>query len=237
MTARYISQNYLVNGLTSDFANEVLQNGVWGGDLYWGTTTCYDTVTKKNYQIKQDKSGWTELPKAYIKPYCAVSRQSNSQLVINPTYSVKYQVETWFDRAKIAGLPYLEKVGVNWGDSHSIWHMRESLKYADVFFARYDLNTIPLDTNIHRFSYNPSASRNGVVDNYGYYNVYTELEYKRMTDKIGNVPIALTWNNQSSDYWYTPYDNSTPLYQSYYNFLNRNRLFTIKNMYSILDNI
>lgn len=62
-------------------------------------------------------------------------------------------------------------------------------------------------------------------------------EVIKFFDKIGNVPIALTWNNQSSDYWYTPYDNSTPLYQSYYNFLNRNRLFTIKNMYSILDNI
>lgn len=217
MTARYISQNYLVNGLTSDFANEVLQNGVWRGDLYWGTTTCYDTVTKKNYQIKQDKSGWTELPKAYIKPYCAVSRQSNSQLVINPTYSVKYQVETWFDRAKIAGLPYLEKVGVNWGDSHSIWHMRESLKYADVFFARYDLNTIPLDTNIHRFFYNPSASRNGVVDNYGYYNVYTELEYKRMTDKIDeciekNALLVLSSHvnaPENSNFYFSYYDYPT----------------------------
>ena len=78
MTARYIAQNYIVDGLDSDFANQILQTGNWAGDLHWNTTTCYDTVTKKNYQIKEDKSGWTELPKAYIKPYCAVSKESNS---------------------------------------------------------------------------------------------------------------------------------------------------------------
>lgn len=187
MTARYIAQSYLVNGLTSDFANQVLQAGNWAGDLHWNTTTCYDTVTKKNYQIKEDKSGWDELPKAYIKPYCAVSLEANSLLVINPTYSVEYQVGTWFDRADIAGLPYLKKIGVNWGDSHSIWHMRESLKYADLMFARFsDYNTIPTDTNIHRFAYYPSPGRNGVTNNTEYYNVYTEVEYKRMTDVIDN---------------------------------------------------
>ena len=212
MTARYIAQNYIVDGLDSDFANQILQTGNWAGDLHWNTTTCYDTVTKKNYQIKEDKSGWTELPKAYIKPYCAVSKESNSQLVINPTYSVKYQVETWFERAEKAGLPYLKKVGVNWGDSHSIWHMRESLKYADTFFGRYAHNVVPLDTNIHRFSYNPSASRNGVVDNYGYYNVYTEIEYDIMTQAIdkciaenGLLVLASHVNAVENSNFYFPY--------------------------------
>lgn len=185
MTARYIEQNYWVEGLNSDFAIDVRVNGVWNGDLHWNTTTCYDTVTKKNYQIKQDKTGWTELPKAYIKPYCAVSREANSTLLINPTYSVKYQVETWFNRADIAGLPYLKKVGVNWGNSHSIWHMRESLKYADRFFARStESNIVPCDTNLHRFGYAPSAARNGVTNNTESYNVYTEVEYARMTNAI-----------------------------------------------------
>ena len=71
MTARYIAENYIVDGLDSSFAQVVLQNSNWSGDLVWGTTTCYNVADGKNYQIKEDKSGWDALPAHYIKPYCA----------------------------------------------------------------------------------------------------------------------------------------------------------------------
>jgi hypothetical protein len=90
--------------------------------------------------------------------------------------------------------------------------MRESLKYADTFFGRYAHNVVPLDTNIHRFSYNPSASRNGVVDNYGYYNVYTEIEYDIMTQAIdkciaenGLLVLASHVNAIENSNFYFPY--------------------------------
>ena len=196
MTARYIAKNYYIDGLESDFANEVLQNGTWNGDLHYGTTTCYNAADGKNYQISQDKTRWTELPLHYAKPYCAVSRSSDSKLVINPTYSAKYQIDTWFERAKLAGLPYFGKVGVKWGSSQSIWHMRENLKYADVMFSvrkKAYLNCIPMDTNPVRISYTPNASRNGVTEHADYYNVYTEKEYKRLTNMIDKCVKNNAW--------------------------------------------
>lgn len=184
MTARYISENYLVNGLNSDFAKEILLRGIWNGNLSWGTTTCYDTITKKNYQILQDKSGWSELPLHYAKPYLAESLASNSKLIINPTYSVKYQVKTWFDRAKIAKLPHLN-VSVNWGNSHSIWHMKETLKYADLAFGLHSIiNKVPLDTNIHRLSYDPSPGIDGITEYTNYYNVYSENAWNKIKNAI-----------------------------------------------------
>ena len=105
-------------------------------------------------------------------------------MIINPTYSVKYQVNTWFERAEKSGLPYIDRAGINWGSSHSVWHMKESLKYSDFFFGRHgETNIVPIDTNAIRFSYNPSASRNG-VSNVSHYNVYTEKEYDRLIHAI-----------------------------------------------------
>lgn len=193
MTARYVNENYLVDGIDSEFANEVLANSVWHGDLVHNTTTCYDSVTKKNYQAKQDKSEWEEIPDHYAKPYCAVDRDVNGRLVINPTYSVKYQVDEWFKRADIARLPYSMKdvgkrVYANWGTSHSIWHIRQNLKYADYGFGgTAQTNTIPLDTVVHRFNWQPKVAYNtgAVYANYsGDFNVYTEAEYQRLINMI-----------------------------------------------------
>ena len=204
MTARYTEENYLVNGLDSDFANEVLANGTWGGNFRHATTCCYDTVTKKNYQIKSDKSGWTELPLHFAKPYCAVSRASNSQLVINPTYSPKYQVDEWFRRADIAGLPYSmkdvgKKVYANWGTSHSIWHIRQNLKYADYGFGSTAFtNTIPFDTVAHRFNWEPYVSLNPsdypAAGYTGDFNVYTDAEYQRLVDMIDACVDGKGWS-------------------------------------------
>ena len=199
MTARYLRPNFVVDGLDSEFADIVLANGEWGGDLYWSTTTCYNMADGKNYQIKQDLSGWDELPPAYIKPYCAFSIEVAGQVyinenfqseyaegkrvIINPTYSVEFQVKTWFDRAKIAGLPFID-AGINWGSSHSVWHMKEDLKYTNFFFGRHgEYNPVPMDTNAIRFSYASQASRNGVTG-VSHYNVYTELEYERLIKAI-----------------------------------------------------
>lgn len=217
MTARYNTENYYVDGLNSAFANEVLQNGVWKGDLVWGTTTCYNVADGKNYQINQDRTGWTELPLHYVKPYCAVSRSPDSRLVINPTYSVKYQIDTWFERAKQAGLPYLERVGIKWGSSQSRWHMRENLKYADVMFSLRSkdyLNLIPMDTNPVRINYTPKASRNGVTENTDYYNVYTEKEYNRLIDIIDKCVDQNAWVVLISHY------NTAHAYNGYWDFFD-----------------
>ena len=226
MTARYTDQNYLVDGLDSEFANVVLAHSVWGGNFVHTTTVCYDTVTKKNYQIKQDKSGWTELPLHYAKPYCAISitfkdsqTQTNTTVVnqnyqqdyntgkryiINPTYSPKYQVDEWFKRADIAGLPYSMKdvgkrVYANWGTSHSIWHIRQNLKYADYGFGgTANTNKIPLDTAVHRFNWEPKVSRNPsdyIAAGYtGRFNVYTEAEYQRIVDMIDECVENKGWS-------------------------------------------
>lgn len=203
MTARYDERNYLVDGLDSSFADEVLANGNWAGEYRHDTTTCYDIATGKNYQIKQDKSGWTELPARYAKPYCAVSRATNAQIVINPTYSVKYQVDAWFKRADIAGLPYSMKpdgkrVYANWGSSHSVWHINENFKWADCGFGgTADTNPIPFDTVAHRFSWEPKVSENPGAVFAGYtgdFNLYTEAEYERMKSMIDACVSGRGWS-------------------------------------------
>ena len=180
MTARYVSNSYLVNGLDSEFANSLLVGATYSGDngLRWSTTTCYDTVTQKNYKVKQDLSGWDECPLHYAKPYLAVSKASNSRLVINPTYSVKYQVGTWFERGKVAGLKFLDRIGIRWGASHSIWHFREDMKYADVMFDSYEkINYIPMDSMVDRIHYHPDADKNGITTHKDRYNAYNQTDY------------------------------------------------------------
>ena len=222
MTARYTAESYIVDGIDSTFANEVLQNGVWDGDLSWNTTTCYNTVDGKNYQIKEDKSGWTEIPVHYAKPYCAVSLDANSQLVINPTYSCKYQVDEWFKRASRASLPYsMQDVGkriyANWGSSHSIWHIKQNLKYADYGFGgTAETNTIPLDSVVHRFSWEARASINqgeSYSDYSGNFNVYTEKEYQRLVDMIDTCAQKGGWSLIGS------HANTAPCWNYYFDAL------------------
>lgn len=192
MTARYISNSYLVNGLDSEFANSLLIDATYSGTngLGWETTTCYDTVTKKNYKVKPIPSGsttspgWDECPLHYAKPYLAVSKDANSELVINPTYSVKYQVDTWFERAKQTEL-YTDdyRVTVGWGTSPSIWHMKELFKYSDDCLSSYSsYNTIPLDSNAGRLNVQSAIS-----------NVYTASKYKSLLDAINGAKKNNGW--------------------------------------------
>lgn len=50
----------------------------------------------------------------------------------------------------------------------------------------------------------------------------------RFIDSIGIVPIVMTWNNQSTNYWFTPYDSRTDYFQDYIRFLERNRIYLPK---------
>ena len=194
MTARYIHGNYIVKGLTSNFANTVKNSGtiVTANHLHWNHAVVYDTETKKNYYLKKDRSGWGELPLHYAKPYLATyievdgttivnedfrnEYNAGRKLIINPTYSVAYQVDTWFKRAAKAGLSYID-AGINWGSSHSIWHMKESLRYCDFFFGRHgDYNTIPMDTNATRVSNSAGLA--------GSDNAYTDERYASIINKI-----------------------------------------------------
>lgn len=189
MTARYITHSYLVNGLDSEFANSLLVGATYEGDngLGYKTTTCYDTVTEKNYKVKPDFSGWDECPVHYAKPYCALTKESDSKCVINPSYSVEYQVKTWLDRAKIAGLKYLDRVMIKWGASHTIWHAREDMKYVDYLFTinATKTNTIPVDTFFGRFGWTPRASVNGISGEHAdSYNVYNPTDYARLIGVI-----------------------------------------------------
>lgn len=218
MTARYDNENYLVDGLDSAFADEVLANGNWAGEYRYNTTTCYDLATGKNYQIKQDKSGWTELPARYAKPYCAVSRATNAQIVINPTYSVMYQVDTWFKRADIAGLPYSMKpdgkrVYANWGSSHSVWHINENFKWADCGFGgSAETNPVPFDTVVHRFSWEPEVAQNPGAIFAGYtgdFNLYTEAEFERLKSMIDACVSGKGWSFLGS------HANTAPCWNQY----------------------
>ena len=222
MTARYINNSYLVNGIDSEFANSLLIDATYSGTngLGYSTTTCYDTVTNKNYKVKQDKAGWDECPLHYAKPYLAVSKASNSELVINPTYSVKYQVGTWFERAEISGISFLKSVGIRWGSSGSIWHTREAMKYADVMFDSDETyNYIPIDTTIGRIHYHPSASRNGITEHTSYYNAYNQVDYELLInavdeafEKDGLVVLTSHVNTNAcqNKYWPTSYGFNYP---------------------------
>lgn len=191
MTARYAEGSYLVNGLDSDFANSLLVDAEYRGHngLAWQTTTCYDTVTKKNYKVKQDLSGWDECPLHYAKPYLAVSKEANSRLVINPTYSVKYQVDTWMKRADMAGLPYA-KIVVPWGTSGSSWHDVEDMKYANNLVAgksKKVVNTVPYMVSSIRYPWGAGNSSDEK------YNVYNKSEYKSLIDIIDTCVESNGW--------------------------------------------
>ena len=191
MTARYIANSYLVNGLDSEFANSLLVDAVYSGHngLAWSTTTCYDTVTKKNYKVKQDLSGWDECPLHYAKPYLAVSKEANSRLVINPTYSVKYQVDTWMKRADKAGLPYV-KIVVPWGSSGSSWHVVEDMKYVNNVVAgksKKVVNTVPYMVCSIRYPWGAGKTSD---DNY---NVYNKSEYESLINIIDTCVESNGW--------------------------------------------
>lgn len=223
MTARYLENSYLVNGLDSEFANSLLVDATYSNKngLGWRTTTCYDTVTQKNYKVKQDLSGWDECPLHYAKPYLAVSKADNSRLVINPTYSVKYQMQTWFDRATVAGLKYLDRLGIKWGSSGSFWHMREVMKYADTMFNLNGCktNTIPIDSVIGRILYSSTPEKNGITEHTDYYNAYNDYDYQRLCDVIdtckannGLTVLASHTNENASQnkYWPASYGFNYP---------------------------
>jgi hypothetical protein len=112
-------------------------------------------------------------------------------------------VDEWFRRADIAEFPYSMKdvgkrVYANWGSSHSIWHIRQNLKYADYGFGgTANTNTIPLDTVVHRFSWEPNVSYNKGAAYYGYtgyFNIYTEAEYQRIVNMIDTCIEGNGWS-------------------------------------------
>ena len=162
MTARYMAENYLVNGvynsatgeISDTLANGILAKGYWNGQTSWRTTTAYNAYDGKNYIIRQDKSGWDILPDKLIKPYMIVLDSADDingnatpnvygttrvpasklKLRINPSYTEAYQVGEWYKRADELGLirPADYRLLVSWGSSASIHYYRERMKYADV---------------------------------------------------------------------------------------------------------
>lgn len=225
MTARYINASYIVKGLTSDFANVIKSNSYVSTNYHsYLHTTVYDTTTQKNYYLKLDRSGWNELPKQYNKPYLATyivvdgttivnedfrsEYDAGRKLIINPTYSVEYQVKTWFERAKEAGLHYID-AGVQWGSSQSTWHMREGLKYCSFFFSRHgDYNTIPIDTNAIRLN------NSGGLDSSD--NAYTDERYASIISKIDSCiadnGLMVFMNHSNTDYFNNYYMADTDYY-------------------------
>lgn len=225
MTARYMAENYLVNGeynpsngdINDTLARGILSYGIWGGTQYsWKTTTVYNQYDGKNYVIRQDKSGWDLLPQKLVKPFCKViedasvlsgitttnsyGRIKNNPLIINPSYTEKYQVEEWFNRANRLGLKNFGKVCISWGSSPSVYYIRERMKYADVTTfpgtGNNDMtrsNVIPMDSCLTRILYTPSASRNGVSDPDTKYNVYTEVEYNRLKSIVDDCITQNGW--------------------------------------------
>ena len=197
MTARYVTNSYLVEGLDSEFANSLLTDATYSGanGLAYATTTCYDTVTKKNYKVKKDLSGWDECPVHYAKPYLAVGKAADSRLVINPTYSVEYQVKTWFDRCDEAGMPHT-RCTVGWGASHSSWHVLEDQKYTDVVIASSSsrTNKVPFRVCPTRNAMTVTASANGITEHTDNYNVYNKYDYKRLKSIIDDCVQSKSWS-------------------------------------------
>lgn len=202
MTSRYVTNSFLVEGLDSEFANSLLVASTGYTPVYSGTnglayrtTTCYDTVTKKNYKIKSDFSGWDECPVHYAKPYCAISKASNSPLVINPTYSVKYQVKTWVDRCNEAQMPHTN-ILVGWGQSHTSWHTLEDEKYIDHVICNSSsrTNTIPFFVNPTRNAMEVTPSANGITEHTDEYNVYNRYDYERIKAIIDDCVEKGSWS-------------------------------------------
>lgn len=197
MTARYLHNSYLVEGLDSEFANSLLVDATYSqvNGLGYNTTTCYDTVTKKNYKVKKDLSGWDECPIHYAKPYLAVSKAADCRLVINPTYSVKYQVKTWLDRCDEAGMPHTRCV-VGWGGSHLSWHVLEDQKYIDVVIASNSskTNKVPFRVCLTRNAMTVTASANGITENTDSFNVYNKYDYERLKSIIDDCVQSKSWS-------------------------------------------
>lgn len=198
MTVRegYHRNSYLVNGLNSEFAQSLLIDATYTGEGGFSTytTTCYDIVTKKNYMVKPDFSGWDILPDKYIKPYLQLTKATDSPLVVNPTYSVKYQVKTWQDRAVHAGLPYTNLLA-GWGTSHSSWHVREDMKYVDTVFASggtFKINTVPFAVNPNRNPLRVTAPSTETSDNG--YNVYNKRNYQEYIEHIDSLVDCKGWS-------------------------------------------
>lgn len=196
MTSRYLSNSYLVNGLDSEFANSLLVGATYDGTdgLGYSTTTCYDSVTKKNYKVKQDFSGWDECPIHYAKPYLALSKDADSQVVINPSYSVKYQVKTWLDRCDEAGLKHARCL-VGWGNSQSEWSILEEQKYIDTVIESSSerTNTVPFMVNPTRNRMIVTPSQNGITEHADYYNVYNRYDYERIKGYIDDCVTKKSW--------------------------------------------
>lgn len=217
MTARYISNSYLVNGLDSEFAKSLLIDATYSGTngLGWKTTTCYDTVTKNNYKVKKDLSGWEECPVHYAKPYLALTKASNSPLVINPTYSFEYQVKTWKDRAEIANLPY-NNILVVWGNSHGSLHVNEDMKYVDAVLAVggvTSVNTVPFRVCPNRNPLTVSASSNGITVHTDDYNVYNKDDYEKLIGIIDECIETGGWSILRGHAYEAMYRNE---YRSYF---------------------
>lgn len=217
MTARYIANSYLVEGLNSEFANSLLTDATYSGTngLAYGTTTCYDTVTKKNYKVKKDLSGWDECPVHYAKPYLALTRAPDSPLIINPTYSFEYQVKTWKDRAEIAKLPY-SNISANWGSSHGSLHITEDMKHVDAVLSVggvTSVNTVPFRVCPNRNPLNVSASSNGITEHTDDYNVYNKKDYDKLIGIIFDCIETGGWSILRGHAYEAMYRNE---YHSYF---------------------
>lgn len=103
MTARYMTNSWLVESLNSELADRILRESTYNGLRSNTTTSVYDRETCKSYYADSDKKCWRETPKEWIKPY--VSDYDNRNIcVYNPSFPIDYQWGEWFRVAESLGI-------------------------------------------------------------------------------------------------------------------------------------
>ena len=154
MTARYYADYWLVDSLNSSLAKDIMANGNWYGKTSGATTGVYCLADKKNYVIKEDKSGWEELPRAYYRMYVR-DWKTKKVVMYNPTFPIDYQLGEWRRIADELNYPYSD-CWIGWGATESGQSVSECNKYFKYGFDFWTLrgstlvNTPPLTSTIHR---------------------------------------------------------------------------------------
>ena len=109
---------------------------------------------------------------------------------------MKYQVKTWIDRCKEAGLP-ITRTLVGWGQSHCEWHILEDQRYIDTVIASSSdqNNKIPFMVSPTRTRMIVTPSANGITDEslQDRYNVYNKYDYNRLKSCIDDCVENKTW--------------------------------------------
>lgn len=103
MTARYSSNNWLVNGLDSELAQKILSESSYAGIRSNMTTSVFDTETWRQYTVSSDHKRWTETPVPWIKSYIC-DYATGKVIAYNPVFPVDYQWGEWFRIADGLGI-------------------------------------------------------------------------------------------------------------------------------------